>query len=157
VTDLAGQVTAALERSVRPAVIARGAALRVVSAEDGIAILENVAQPAFRIVSPGAAEVRLRQAAAQAGFPCVVKAVSLSASQGVLRADSPAAVVAAVQRIRQILTVAGRSGDEPLLVEEYVPGPELSIDGLLYDGDLTVTAIFDKPQTRRDPPSRKPC
>ena len=29
------------------------------------------------------------------GFPCVVKAVSLSASQGVLRADDPAAAVLA--------------------------------------------------------------
>ena len=46
---------------------------------------------------------------------------------------------------------------EPLLVEEYVPGPELSIDGLLTDGGLAVTAIFDKPAPRTAPPSRKPC
>jgi ATP-grasp domain len=30
-------------------------------------------------------------------------------------------------------------------VEQYLPGPELSIDALLGDGGLTVTAIFDKP------------
>jgi biotin carboxylase len=111
----------------------------------------DVAQPAFRIVPPAAAEDSLRQAAAQAGFPCVVKAVSLSASQGVLRADDPAAAVAAAQRIRQILAAAGRPGDEPLLVEEYLAGPELSIDGLLCDGDLVVTAIFDKPETPEGP------
>jgi len=111
----------------------------------------DVAQPAFRIVPPDAAEDSLRQAAAQAGFPCVVKAVSLSASQGVLRADDPAAAVAAAQRIRQILAAAGRPGDEPLLVEEYLAGPELSIDGLLCDGDLVVTAIFDKPETPEGP------
>jgi biotin carboxylase len=111
----------------------------------------DVAQPTFRIVPPAAAEDYVRQAAAQAGFPCVVKAVSLSASQGVLRADDPAAVVAAARRIWQILVVAGRPGDEPLLVEEYVPGPELSIDGLLCDGDLVVTAIFDKPETPEGP------
>jgi biotin carboxylase len=75
----------------------------------------------------------------------VVKAVSLSASQGVLRADDPAAAVIAARRIRRILAEAGRPPSEPLLVEEYLPGPELSIDGLLTGGELTPTAIFDKP------------
>jgi biotin carboxylase len=41
--------------------------------------------------------------------------------------------------------VTDRPPDEPLLIEEYVPGPELSIDGLLTAGALTVTAVFDKP------------
>jgi biotin carboxylase len=104
-----------------------------------------VAQPAFRIVPAGASEDSLRQAAAQAGFPCVVKAVSLSASQGILRADDPAATVTAARRIRRILAAARRPAHEPLLVEQYVPGPELSIDGLLTDDSLTVTAMFDKP------------
>jgi biotin carboxylase len=75
----------------------------------------------------------------------VVKAVSLSASQGVLRADDPAAAVEAARRIRQVLDEAERPASEPLLVEGYLPGPELSIDGVLNDGDLTVTAVFDKP------------
>ena len=85
------------------------------------------------------------------GFPCVVKAVSLSGSQGVLRADKQASVVAAAGRIRQILRVAGRPVDEPLLVEAYVPGWELSVDGLLTGGELTVTAVFDKPDTPHGP------
>jgi hypothetical protein len=54
-------------------------------------------------------------------------------------------------RIRQILAGAGRPAHEPLLVEEYVPGWELSIDGLLTGGDLTVTAVFDKPDTPGGP------
>ena len=111
----------------------------------------SVAQPAFRIVPAGASEYSLRRAAAEAGFPCVVKAVSLSASQGILRADDPDAVVTAARRIRRILASAGRPPDEPLLVEEYVPGPELSIDGLLTDGGLAVTALFDKPCTPDGP------
>ena len=36
-------------------------------------------------------------------------------------------------------------------MEEYVPGPELSIDGLLTGGALTVTAVFDKPWTPEGP------
>jgi biotin carboxylase len=111
----------------------------------------GVAQPAFRIVPAAASGDSLRHAAARVGYPCVVKAVSLSASQGVLRAGDRAAAVAAAGRIRQILATAGRPGNEPLLVEEYVPGWELSIDGLLDRGDLTVTAVFDKPRTPEGP------
>ena len=110
----------------------------------------GVAQPRFAIVPASAPEDAIRQAAGAVGFPCVVKAVSLSASQGVLRADDMAAAVTASRRIRQILAAARHSG-EPLLVEEYLPGPELSVDGLLADGDLTVTAVFDKPRTPDGP------
>jgi biotin carboxylase len=108
-------------------------------------------QPGFRIVPATASADSLRQAAAQVGFPCVVKAVSLSASQGILRANDPAGAVAAAGRIRRILAAAGRPGNEPLLIEEYVPGWELSIDGLLDGGDLAVTAVFDKPGTPEGP------
>jgi biotin carboxylase len=111
----------------------------------------GVAQPEFRVVPAAATEDALRQAAAEIGAPCVVKATSLSASQGVLRADDPAAAVAAARRVREVLATAGRPGPEPLLVEEYVPGPELSIDGLLTAGALTVTAVFDKPWTPEGP------
>ncbi len=111
----------------------------------------GVVQPSFRVVAAGASERALRDAAAQVGFPCVVKAVSLSGSQGVLRADDQAGAVAAAGRIRRILDSAGRPVEEPLLVEAYVPGWELSIDGLLTDGDLQVTAIFDKPDTPEGP------
>ena len=111
----------------------------------------GIAQPAFRIVPAAASADSLRHAAARVGYPCVVKAVSLSASQGILRANDPAGAVAAAGRIRRILATAGRPGNEPLLIEEYVPGWELSIDGLLDGGDLTVTAVFDKPGTPEGP------
>jgi biotin carboxylase len=111
----------------------------------------SVAQPTFRIVPADAPEDSVRQAAAEVGFPCVVKAVSLSASQGILRADDPAAAVAAARRVRRVLSAARRPAAQPLLVEEYLPGRELSIDGLLTAGDLTVTAIFDKPCTPEGP------
>ena len=108
----------------------------------------GVPQPSFRLVPAGES---VRRAAGAVGFPCVVKAVSLSASQGVLRADDPAAAAQAARRIRQVLDEAERPAAEPLLVEEYLPGPELSIDGVLTAGDLTVTAVFDKPGTPDGP------
>jgi glutathione synthase/RimK-type ligase-like ATP-grasp enzyme len=94
----------------------------------------GIAQPAFRIVPAPVTQDTIRQAPAAVGFPCLVKAVSLSASQGVLRADHPAAAVTAASRIRHILAAAARPDTEPLLVEEYLPGPELSIDALLTTG-----------------------
>jgi biotin carboxylase len=105
----------------------------------------GVAQPRYAIVPAHAPDAAVRQAAAATGFPCVVKAVSLTASRGVLRADDPAQAVRAATRIRGVLAAAGPRAAGPLLVEEYLPGPELSIDGLLAEGGLTPVAIFDKP------------
>jgi hypothetical protein len=112
----------------------------------------GIAQPAFQIVPAPATEQAIRQAAAAVGFPCIIKAVSLSASQGILRADNSAAAATAAGRIRHILAAARRPGAEPLLVERYLSGPELSIDALHSGGGgLTVTAIFDKPATPEGP------
>jgi biotin carboxylase len=72
------------------------------------------------------------------GFPCVVKPVGLSASRGVIRADDADAALAAAVRVRTIV-------DGPILVEEYVPGVEIAVEGLLRGGVLEVLAVFDKP------------
>ena len=110
-----------------------------------------VPQPRFAIVPAHAGAGAVRQAAAATGFPCVVKAVSLSASQGVLRADDPGQAVRAAARIRRVLSAARQHAAGPLLVEEYLPGPELSIDALLGDDGLTPLAVFDKPATPDGP------
>jgi biotin carboxylase len=73
------------------------------------------------------------------GFPCVVKPVGLSASQGVIRADTPDEARAAARRAADI------AGGGRLLVEEYVPGVEVAVEGLLRGGALDVLAVFDKP------------
>jgi biotin carboxylase len=110
----------------------------------------DVPQPRFEIIPAHASGNAIRQAAAATGFPCVIKAVSLSASQGVLRVDDAAQAVQAATRIRRILS-ARQDAAGPLLAEEYLPGPELSIDGLLDDGTLTPLAIFDKPAMPEGP------
>jgi biotin carboxylase len=111
----------------------------------------GVAQPRFEIVPAPAPDPAIRRAAAAVGFPCVVKAVSLSASQGVLLVDDADQAVRAAARIRRVLADAGQPASEPLLVEGYLQGPELSIDGLLTCGDLTPLAIFDKPAMAEGP------
>ena len=111
----------------------------------------GLAQPRYAIIPARVPDAAVGKAAAATGFPCVVKAVSLSASQGVLRADDAAQAARAATRIRHVLTAARPQAAEPLLIEEYLPGPELSIDGLLTGGRLTPVAIFDKPATPDGP------
>jgi hypothetical protein len=82
-------------------------------------------------------------------YPCVVKPLRLSASRGVIRADAPAQFVAAFERLRRILAapdiLACGESARLILVEEFVPGSEHALEGLLVDGELRVLALFDKP------------
>ncbi|MFZ0213964.1 MAG: ATP-grasp domain-containing protein [Candidatus Acidiferrales bacterium] len=83
-------------------------------------------------------------------FPCVVKPLSLAASQGVIRADDVDQFRSAVTRIRALLEspeiqVTRETGLDRLLVERYIPGREVAVEGLLDRGDLRILAIFDKP------------
>ncbi|MCB9374592.1 MAG: ATP-grasp domain-containing protein [Microthrixaceae bacterium] len=108
----------------------------------GVLASWGVRQPDFRVLVPGA---DVAEAAAAVGCPCVLKPLSLSASTGVIRADTPADAVVVAERIRRILADHGRSPDEALLIERFVPGAEVSLEALLHDGDLQVLALFDKP------------
>src|SRR5205814_794723 len=80
----------------------------------------------------------------------------LSASRGVIRADDPLAFAAAWRRILKILQdpeVAARGGEaaKQLLVEEFIPGQEVALEGMLDKGELRVLAIFDKPDPLEGP------
>lgn len=102
----------------------------------------DVAQPAFRIVKNGG---EAHAAASHLGYPVVAKPVSLSASQGVIRVDNADDVPATIERIRSISQANGRSSDEPLLIERFIPGAEVAVEGLMRGGFLEILAIFDKP------------
>jgi biotin carboxylase len=102
----------------------------------------GVPQPAFRSLGSSADHAA---AVAAIGFPCVVKPVSLSGSRGVIRADTVIELHAAAARTRAILSAAGEDPSSSVLVERFVPGPEVAVEALLRGGDLEVLAIFDKP------------
>ncbi len=86
------------------------------------------------------------------GYPCVVKPVALSASRGVIRADDVPQLLAACERIRGILTdVQDPIERNILLVEDFIPGAELAVEGVLYDGQFELLAIFDKPDSLNGP------
>jgi predicted ATP-grasp superfamily ATP-dependent carboligase len=94
--------------------------------------------------------------AARVRFPCVLKPLSLSASQGVIRANNTAEFCAAVARIRRLLQspelqVTRDPAMDRLLVEQYIPGREVALEGLLEEGNLRTLAIFDKPDPLEGP------
>jgi biotin carboxylase len=102
----------------------------------------GVPQPAFRVVGP---DGDAGDAAAELGFPVVVKPVGLSASRGVIRADGPAGARSAAARARAIAAAAGRDPADPLLVEAFVPGPEVAVEALVSGGVVRPLVVFDKP------------
>ncbi len=104
------------------------------------------------------------QAAGAVTFPCVLKPTFLAASRGVIRANNRGEFVAAWRRIEKILEepdVAGKGGARnpaprtedlapiparEILVEDYISGSEVALEGLLRQGELKVLALFDKPE-----------
>jgi len=88
-------------------------------------------------------------AAREAVYPCVLKPLALSASRGVIRVDNSAAFIAAFHRIVAILAQANDPARSDtanfILVEDYIPGVEIALEGLLVSGRLNVLALFDKP------------
>ena len=89
-------------------------------------------------------------------YPCVLKPLSLSASQGVVRANTREEFLVAASRVRRLLQspeiLATREPNlDQMLVEGYIPGGEVAIEGLLTDGELSVLAIFDKPDPLEGP------
>lgn len=102
----------------------------------------EVPQPEFRLLT-----ARDDPAAAVAGFkgPVVIKPTNLSAGRGVLRVDDPEDAVGATRRIRHILEASGNDSAADLLIERYVDGPEVSVEGIIWDGEVEILAVFDKP------------
>jgi formate-dependent phosphoribosylglycinamide formyltransferase (GAR transformylase) len=93
-----------------------------------------------------------REIAAEVGYPVVLKPLLLSGSRGVIRADTPTQFVAAFERILRILNSTGGAPESRrLLVEGYIPGVEVALEGIMIDGRLKVLALFDKPDPLEGP------
>ncbi len=86
------------------------------------------------------------------GFPCVIKPLALSGSRGVIRADTIGRLNQGVQRSLKIISEETDLYEKThLLLEQYIPGREFAIEGMLTDGRLDVLAIFDKPDPMEGP------
>lgn len=95
----------------------------------------------------------------QIDFPCVIKPLSLSASRGVIRADNPRQFIQAFERITKLLhSVRETRGMDDnserfqhLIVEDYIPGIEIALEGILINGELKTLTLFDKPDPLEGP------
>ena len=111
----------------------------------------GVRVPEFRVLDLAAAIVPQLQGLE---LPCVVKPLSLSASRGVIRADTPQQVQSACRRIQSIISEEGIADEyvaSHVLAESFIAGPEVALEGLLHEGKLDVLAIFDKPDPLEGP------
>ena len=113
----------------------------------------RVPSPAHRLFS---VEDDPAAAAAKVDFPCVLKPVFLSASRGVIRANGRLDFIDAFQRIARILEAPDvRDHHDPaadlVLVEDFVPGAEVALEGVLSEGNLKVLAMFEKPDPLEGP------
>lgn len=103
--------------------------------------------PWFRTV---ALDADARALASDVTYPCVVKPLSLSGSRGVIRANDPEQLEAAIRRVSRLLRAKEirsmrDAALEELIVEGYVEGDEFALEGIVDHGRLRVLAIFEKP------------
>ena len=155
-TQLAAEIAAALGLPHNSPLAAAAAAdkhrMRSLMAAAGVPC------PRFRLAWTGEDPQAL---AGEVDYPCVVKPLNLNGSRGVIRADDAAQFVAAVQRLAQVLhaqVLHARvlhaqqpAASHPYLVEDYIPGGEVALEGLLDRGELAVLALFDKPDPLEGP------
>jgi biotin carboxylase len=85
-------------------------------------------------------------------YPCVVKPLDLSGSQGVVKADNADGFPDVLARVRAIVAACRQDGVRPaVLVEDFIAGDEVAVEALLRDGELDLLAIFDKPDPLNGP------
>lgn len=84
--------------------------------------------------------------AKRVSYPCVLKPRRLSGSRGVIRANNSNEFIGAFYRLKHILLSDGLKEEETtFLVEDFIPGCEVALEGLLTHGQLKVLTLFDKP------------
>jgi biotin carboxylase len=143
-TILAAALSAVLARrhNAVPAVVAARDKYRMRKLLSG----EGVRVPPYALRSFGD---DLALEARRTAFPCVVKPLHLSASRGVIRADNEAEFVSAARQLQVLLRAQEVPGSDDerrhFLVERFIPGREVALEGLLTNGELRVLALFDKP------------
>jgi biotin carboxylase len=98
-------------------------------------------QPQFRLATSLA---EARAAADRIGYPLVLKPRGMGASIGVVRVDTPGDLPDAFAVAEQASYGGAPAYGGGVLVEEYLTGPEISIDGAVADGEYRPFFIAHK-------------
>ena len=82
-------------------------------------------------------------------YPCVLLPMSPLPRQEAIRASDREEFLAAAERIHLLLESAEihamhKPGQHDMIVEEYIPGEEIAVEGLLTKGELRILNVFDK-------------
>jgi len=110
------------------------------SSPDAVTAAHDKFRARERFRSAGMLVPDFRLDAAPARYPCVVKPLGLSGSRGVIRVDDASQFAAAVERIRRMI-----GPEQSILTEDFIPGREFALEGVVTNGELQTFAIFDKP------------
>jgi biotin carboxylase len=83
-------------------------------------------------------------AAERIGYPVVLKPRALAASLGVVKVHTPAELEAQFAFARDTTVPGAPHHDVSVLVEEYAPGPEISVDCAVSGGDVSAMFVARK-------------
>jgi len=113
--------------------------------------LQNVPMPRYQCIQ---LSTILNQTNINIDFPVVIKPLALSASRGVIRANNNDELLVAAKRVDKLLV--GQSDLDPVeketvLIEEYIHGDEIAVEGIVDKGKFKLLAIFDKPDNLYGP------
>lgn len=118
----------------------------------------NIHSPHFELLS---IEENPQEYGARVAYPCVLKPTFLSASRGVIRANNYEEFILAFRQIVTLLSnpeieresgvLSNNESRREILVEDYISGREVALEGLLFDGELKTLALFDKPDPLEGP------
>lgn len=85
-------------------------------------------------------------------FPIVIKPLNLSGSRGVIRANNLNELQQAIEKIKPIIKdTYDEYAKEHVLIEQYIQGFEIALEGLLHENELMTLAVFDKPDPLEGP------
>lgn len=112
--------------------------------KQALAHLPGIVPPHARVRSWS----ELEQASGTIGFPAVLKPTGASASKGIFELHQPADLRSAFTTLQDFARPAVdpifRTYGAEFILEEFLPGPEFSVEGWVFQGEVTVAGITDK-------------
>ncbi len=146
ITPISGVLTVGTDASMTVAAVANALHLPGIKFEDAEAATNKIKMrmrfKEFDIPSPNFLPVwnltDAKKAAKILNFPVVLKPSDNMGARGVMRIDNNNQLSDAFKFAKD----ASPSGE--LIIEEFMQGPELSIDAIIFDGEITITGIADR-------------